>query len=353
MRDGRDSAVEYFGNRGIHMILKSADSKLKRLQLLEELQQSDRLDDFQRNWLRQQLPRERKGIQGEKEAAFFLDQYYKQGTNHVVLHDLRLVVDGDVAQIDHLVINRAIGMYLIETKNYRGNLIINENGEFTVEYDNGDRYGIPSPLEQSKRHERILRRALERLDIKSRTGGPIDLFHVVMVHPQALITRPPAKAFDTSNVIKADQFPSWHTGFVDRESSVGVTLKAAVNMRSLDTIKEWGEKLVRQHRPASQLDLPDFMQPKKHVPAALRPVDSVAKAVVAPGKPAPGAAPVPPPQPRNGVQQNQTIASPAPERKLICVQCGTKISFAEGKFCWNNSRRFGGHQYCREHQANF
>jgi hypothetical protein len=64
------------------------------------------------------------------------------------LHDLRLVVDGDVAQIDHLIINRGIGMYLIETKNYKGNLIINDHGEFTFEYDNGDRYGIPSPLEQ-------------------------------------------------------------------------------------------------------------------------------------------------------------------------------------------------------------
>ncbi|WP_088287324.1 hypothetical protein [Ideonella sp. A 288] len=31
--------------------------------------------------------------------------------------------------------------------------------------------------------------------------------------------------------------------------------------------------------------------------------------------------------------------------------CGAKLSFAEGKFCWNNEARFGGLQYCREHQA--
>jgi hypothetical protein len=35
------------------------------------------------------------------------------------------------------------------------------------------------------------------------------------------------------------------------------------------------------------------------------------------------------------------------------VSCGTKISFAEGKHCWNNAGRLGGLQYCREHQAAF
>jgi hypothetical protein len=353
MRNGLNLPVEYFHQRGIRMILKSADNKSKRLQLLEELQQSDQLDDFQRKWLRQQLPRERKGIQGEKDAAFFLDQYFKDGKNHVVMHDLRFVVDGDVAQIDHLIINRGFGMYLIETKNYKGNLLINEHGEFTVEYDNGDRYGIPSPLEQSKRHERILHRVLERLDIKSRTGGPMDLFHVVMVHPQALITRPPAKMFDTSNVIKADQFPSWHGQFVDKEMGVSTVLKVVANVRSLDTIKGWGEKLVRQHRPANQLDLPEFMQPKKPAPADSRSAPSVLNAETAKVPQAPTNAASGPSQPRVAGAAGTSVVSPAPEKRLICAQCGVKISYPEGKFCWNNSRRFGGLQYCREHQGNF
>jgi hypothetical protein len=76
-------------------------------------------------------------------------------------------------------------------------------------------------------------------------------------------------AFDTSNVIKADQFPSWHGQFVESKG-VGTILKAALNMRSLDTIREWGEKLKRQHRPADLMALPDFMLPKAMTPA--RPV---------------------------------------------------------------------------------
>jgi hypothetical protein len=242
------------------MLLKSADDKSKRVALLEDLQRSHLLDFSQKKWLREELMRLKKGIQGERDSAYYLDNYFKGGENHVVLHDLRFVLDGEVAQIDHLIINRAYGIYLVETKNYAGNLVINEHGEFTVEYDD-IRFGIPSPLEQSRRHERVLSRLLERLEIFGRTQKPLEFHHVVMLHPKATIERPKSQAFDVSNVIKADQFPSWHGRFTDK-LGVGTVMKAVFNMRSLDTIKEWGEKLIRQHRPADFVALPDFMRPK-------------------------------------------------------------------------------------------
>lgn len=237
-----------------------------------------------------------------------------------------------MAQIDHLLINRGTGIFLIETKNYSGDLVINDRGEFTALYGE-DKYGIESPLEQSLRHERVLMKLLERLDITSRTGEHPKIHHVVMLHPKAVITRPDPKAFDTRNVIKADQFPSWHKQFVD---GLGVTgmLSAALNMRSLDTIREWGEKLRRQHRPDDPLRLPDFMAPSEVKPAEARQVAQ------------PKSTPVNP----ITVQQD----APAPrEKRLICSTCGGKISFAEGRFCWNNPTRFGGLQYCREHQQQF
>ncbi len=145
-------------------------------------------------------------------------------------------------------------------------------------------------------------------------------------------------------MIKADQFPTWHGQFV--EKSIGFTdvLKMAVNLRALDTIKEWGEKLVRQHQPANQFELPEFMQPR------IAASDSGAKTEQGP-----------PPVAVIGPElAKQTVGPPAPAeggeslaRKLICVRCRSKITFPEGKFCWNNERRFGGLQYCREHQTLF
>lgn len=209
------------------MLLKKADDKSKRIALLEDLQKSTMLDFRQKKWLREELSRFRKGIQGEQDSAYYLDQHFKDGGNHVVLHDLRFEFEGDVAQIDHLVIARISNFYLIETKNYAGNVSINASGEFTAEYGD-DRFGVPSPIEQSRRHERILRKLLERLEIAGRFGTAPEFQHVVMFHPKAIITRPKPSEFDTSGVIKADQFPSWHAKFVDK-IGVGTLLLGAAN----------------------------------------------------------------------------------------------------------------------------
>lgn len=326
------------------MLLKSADDKSKRETLLEELQRSPLLDVRQKKRLREELSRLKKGIQGERDSAHYLDSYFKKSENHVVLHDLRFVVDGEVAQIDHLIINRSLGFYLLETKNYAGNLIINEQAEFTVDYGDG-RFGIPSPIEQGLRHERILSALLERLDIVGRTQKQADFHHVVMLHPKAIITRPPSKVLDTSHVIKADQFPTWHKQFVDK-IGVGAVFKSLLNVRSQETIKEWGEKLMRQHRPADQLTLPDFMQPKQAVTATVKSPIPVTPAVVQRQPPA---------KPAQTTDSQASTAAHAeePTKRLICAHCGCKISFPEGKFCWNNTQRLGGVAYCRDHQALF
>jgi hypothetical protein len=306
------------------MLLKSADDKSKRVVLLEELQRSKLIDQRQKKWLRDELMRLKNGIRGEQESAHYLDNYFKDGEYSVVLHDLRFVVDGDVAQIDHLVLTRGSRLYLLETKNYACNLVINEQGEFTAEYER-ERFGIPSPIEQSRRHERVLCKLLERLDIVGRTQKLPDFHHVVLLHPKVTIERPPAKVFDTSNVIKADQFPTWHKQFVESRG-IGTVLMSGLNMRALDTIKEWGEKLMRQHRPVDMLTLPDFMRPKE---------------------PSSGASTA------SHFAPSTTPPQDEPQRRLICAKCAVKISFAEGKFCWNNASRFGGVAYCREHQALF
>ncbi len=319
------------------MLIKSADDKSKRLALLEDLQKSPLLDARQKEWLRVELRNLTAGMKGEREAAFHLDGHYKDSQNNVLLHDLRFVLDDEVAQIDHLVINRTGYLVLIETKNYSGDLEVNAHGEFTVRYGK-ERYGIASPYEQSRRHGRILGKLLERLEIGTRTDKLPEFHNVVLMHPQAIIQRPDAKAFDTSFLIKADQFRAWHEKLVDRIGTGGV-LKAMLNIRSPDTIKEWGEKLKRQHRPADLLDLPEFMQPKPHLPKAAPATQAPQYAAPQPAAARVAAEPTPP---------DLSLA-----KKLICAHCQGKISYPEGKFCWNNAKRFGGLQYCREHQGLF
>lgn len=65
---------------------------------------------------------------------------------------------------------------------------------------------------------------------------------------KAIIFRPAAKAFDTSMVIKADAFPEWHKRFVDSGMGVMDVVMGLANLRSAETVKDWGEKLLRQPR---------------------------------------------------------------------------------------------------------
>lgn len=311
------------------MLIKSADDKSKRLKLLEDLQKSSLLDRSQRDWLSDQLWNHRTGIAGESQAAHYIDNHYRDRNTHAVIHDLRIEVDGEIAQIDHLVISRGMHFYMLETKSFNGSLFINEHGEFSVKYGNGVVHGIPSPLEQSRRQANVLVKLLHKLEIASRIRSTPHFHHLVLVHPKSQITRP--EKFDTSHVIKADSFATWHTKFQEK-LTVGDAISAIFDMRGVATLKDLAQKIADQHKPVDLLRLPEFMAPKK---------------VTAP------------PQPRleapHRVVPTAVVAAPPLEvkRRLICTSCGVKITLPEGRFCWNNERRFGGAQYCREHQRGF
>ncbi len=318
------------------MIIKPPDDRSKRLRLLEDLRNSDRLDDRQKDWLRNEYRRLAPGLAGELDAVHYIDSAYRDGPNHAVLHDLRLEVDGHVAQIDHLIVNRFLMFFLLETKTYNGSLEINEHGEFSVEYSGERRYGIESPLEQSRRHEPILRKVLEQLGITGRAGTEPTFIHVVMVHPKAIIKRPPADKFDTSMVIKADQFRTWHLNYVDAMST-GTFLAKTINFRGRDTVQEWGEKLKSVHRRTDPLALPTFMKPKSAATAPTKTPTSIAAQQAAPTTIAAVAAPLPTKQVRN--------------TKPACATCGKPLTAKVAKFCQDKAAWFGGQLYCYDHQA--
>lgn len=344
------------------MLLKSADDKTKRISFLENLQQTPHLNKPQKDWLRDELHRTKRGIAGERDAAHYLNNYLKDDPDRAILHDLRFVVDGDVVQIDHLIISRGMQIYLLETKNFAGNLHINGFGEFSVEYSGERVIGIPSPLEQSKRHEGPLKKLFDLLEISGRMGKQCQFHHCVLVQPASLIHRPDPERFDTSNVMKTDAFRAWHERFMDRSMGVGAVLGTLLTMRGADTVREFGEKLMRQHRPANLLSLPELMKPPMQTATSAPSVREAApRAVYATSTPSDSESTL-----RTTEKPTPTAKAPAPlpstapthapkatPRTLQCATCGSKITYAEGKFCWNNERRFGGLQYCREHQASF
>ena len=111
-----------------------------------------------------------KGIIGEKIVAMMLsglpDKQYK------VLNDIMLETEQGTTQIDHIVIS-VYGIFVIETKNYKGWITGSEYGDYWTKNMYGKKYKFRNPLKQNYAHVKALE---EKLGLKEEKFIPIVAF---------------------------------------------------------------------------------------------------------------------------------------------------------------------------------
>ncbi len=304
------------------MLLKPADDKYEQINLLESLSKTSNISNASRDKIYNELSMLRAGIKGEQDSAYEIDFYFGKSKNWMVIHDLRLVCDGRVAQIDHLLISRFLECYVIETKNYSASIEISEKGEFT-RIDDARSFGIASPIEQNNKHIEVLRSVLEKLADKlpKRIGIKLmpEFRNVILFSKTAQIKRP--IKFDTSAVMKAEQFKSW----IDEERnnpnpSVRDFIQVAKVVFS-ETITDLGLRLVARHKPI----IPDYYSKFSLAKSDLSVKQESKKYEVV-----------------STPQINDKIA----DKNNWCATCKAKITERAAKFCWDNKQRFGGRAYC-------
>jgi len=149
------------------------------------------------------------GYDAEKQMAFYLKRAFQDKEDIYVINDLRLEMNDDVAQIDHLIVHR-FGFTIVESKSVTSKISINEFGEWTRHYPKYTR-GMPSPVNQAKRQADFLKNFLmarsEHLLRKtlifkfSMTDFKYDV--LVAISDSGIINR--AKNTDIPEVHKADQ----------------------------------------------------------------------------------------------------------------------------------------------------
>ena len=232
------------------MIIKKMDSKQEEITELTALLKG-RLTSNQRFVIERELKTIKSGVSGEKGSAYYIDFYFENSKNWAVIHDLRLEHRGKVAQIDHLLINRFFDMYVLESKNYSHRLKITPEGEFQIYY--GKEYiGIPSPIEQNKRHIHLLGLFLKHHNIlPKRVGISIRprFKNLILVSPKSVITRPPKKKFDTGSVIKADTLRTRIDLEVGKGKNPLADLATLSKTCSSATLMDTARSLARFHRP--------------------------------------------------------------------------------------------------------
>lgn len=228
------------------MLIKEADDQTAVIRELDRLSKGRSPEAKQSA---KELRIRKAGLKGESESAYLIDFDYAHSPNWAVIHDLRLEHRGRVAQIDHLLINRWMEVFVLESKHFHAGLKITRDGEFLRYNSFRKTYeGMASPLAQNERHIAVLREVMAGIDLPVRLGIRIPpSFHsFVLVSPAARVDR--AKGFDSTRVIKADQLKSSIWKDMDDENAVISLLKAA-KIVSRETTEFVARQLAALHRP--------------------------------------------------------------------------------------------------------
>jgi hypothetical protein len=199
------------------------------------------------------LRRRKAGLKGEAESAYLINFEFGKSRNWAVIHDLRLEHDGRVAQIDHLLINRWMDIYVLESKHFHAGFKITDDGEFLQWSDYKRTYtGMASPLEQNERHITVLRDVVAQIELPTRLGIRIapNFVPLILVAPTARIDRP--RKFDSSRVIKADQLKKQIWKDIDDENPILGLLKTAAKIVSRDTVEFVARQLAMKHKPLTK-----------------------------------------------------------------------------------------------------
>lgn len=227
------------------MLLKTKDDHKNAVDYLSDLLERDIPDDKKR-LIERELKNLYSGNKGEKTSAYYLDFDYSASKNWVIIHDIRLEHNGDVAQIDHLMIGRMLDIYVIESKNFTYGVSISDEGDFSYFYNNRP-FSIPSPILQNERHIRLLDRFLSDNNLlPKRLGVTIkpNYQNIVLISPQSRLTKPKSGLYDCTAVMKADKFVERFKKDSDDES-----LTSLAKVISSNSLKEFAEKIILHHKP--------------------------------------------------------------------------------------------------------
>ncbi len=139
----------------VSVLIKSDDDREPHIAALEALLRRPDVAAETRRRIELEIKRIRAGMAGERDAAYEVEFALGESRNRMTIHDLRIEVGGRVAQIDHLVVNRLLDVWVLESKHFSEGVAVNEHGEWTAFYGHRP-YGIPSPIEQNGRHVAVL-----------------------------------------------------------------------------------------------------------------------------------------------------------------------------------------------------
>jgi len=240
--------VAAFKKKAPAMLIKSADDNSKDIETLHGLLNHPSATPEVKKNIEQEIRAIQAGAKGEKEAAYEIDSHFKSN-NWSVIHDLRIKHDGWSAQIDHIIINRWLDIWVCESKHFVEGIAINEHGECSS-FLGGKAWGIPSPFEQNRKHCALLKEVFDHgaVELPKRLGFSItpDIKSLVLVSKNARITRPKTTIKGLDSILKADQI----TARIDKDLDSDNNPLRTAKIVAPATLERFARRLAAVHTPA-------------------------------------------------------------------------------------------------------
>lgn len=177
------------------------------------------------------------GDAAEKEMAFYLRRYFGDDAEVFVLNDIRLEMDGDAAQMDHVLIHPA-GLTIVESKSVSGKLQMKADGEWLRWYDDRSS-GMASPIVQARLQAEFLRKFLRRMAKQPQVIDSLAIDFMIAISSRGQFIPPKGEA--VVEVCKADL--------------VGERIRAKVAGAMAFPVpyrKILGEYMARMHKPRQE-----------------------------------------------------------------------------------------------------
>jgi hypothetical protein len=313
------------------MRIKSADDRRPQIAQLTTLLSRPDVSEATRQRIELEIRTIKAGAQGEADAAYQIEFHYGRDPDVMTLHDLRIACDGRVAQIDHLIITRRFEFWVCESKRFSEGVEINEQGEWSA-YRSGQKRGIPSPIEQNRRHIAVLTDVFAKrlVTMPTRVGLKFraTLRSLVLVSDRTQITRPSGSTSrpvdGLGSVIKADQLKTT----IDRFSTQSSDGNNPATIVSAATIESVARQLAALHAPTRHVWSKRFGLPEQpsRTPGTSQPRSGGLGRVVFPGL-------------------SGTRTSHARGRSY-CESCGDTVSDAVIEYCRQYAALLEGSVLC-------
>ncbi|OSZ72445.1 hypothetical protein CAP39_03650 [Sphingomonas sp. IBVSS1] len=314
------------------MIVKQREDRADSIARLEALfaHPAAKRHDIER--IRQQIDAIIKGDLSESKAAYALDVHFGANPNWVVIHDLRIELDGLSAQIDHLLMNRLLDIYVLESKRLANGIKVLPNGE-CLTFRGKVPIAIQSPIEQNRMHIKMLDRVLASgvIRLPKRLGLTLrPKLHSIVLVSDGRISRPPTPVPGIESLIRTELV---HTHLREKGDSGNPFDLAKVIGR--DTLYELGQQLVALHKPVDydwQRRLGVAQPPVVRNVVQLRPVEPA---------PVPAA-----PATAEAVAHDTAANTRKPRPATPCESCSAPVSPGVKRYCQTNKDRFDGKILC-------